>query len=85
MRTTLRIDDALLAELKERAQAEGVSLTELVNRVLRTGLEAKRPRRRAVRIRPADMGAPRVDLDRALHVAGELEDEEILRKAALRK
>lgn len=85
MRTTLRIDDALLAELKERAREEGVSLGELVSRVLRAGLEAKRPRRRPVRIRPVDMGPPRVDLDRALHVAADLEDEEILRKIALRK
>lgn len=85
MRTTLRIDDALLAELKERARAEGVSLTELVNRLLRVGLEVKRPRRRPVRIRPVDMGPPRIDLDRALRVAGALEDEEILHKTSLRK
>jgi len=85
MRTTVRIDDDLLAQLKERARAEGVSLAELVNRLLRAGVERKRPRRRTVRIRPADMGAPRIDLDRALHVAAELEEEEILRKMALRK
>lgn len=85
MRTTVRIDDELLARLKRRARAEGVSLTELVNRTLRAGLEAKRPRRRAVRIRTVDMGPPRIDLDRALHLAEALEDEEILRKMALRK
>jgi hypothetical protein len=31
------------------------------------------------------MGVPRVDLDKALALAAELEDEEILRKMALRK
>ena len=85
MQTTVRIDDDLLAQLKERARAEGVSLAELVNRILRMGVDRKRPRRRSVRIRPVDMGAPRIDLDRALHVATEIEDAEILRKLALRK
>lgn len=85
MRTTLRIDDEILAELKEQARAEGISLAELANRVLRAGLKAKRPPRRRARIRPVDMGPPRIDLTRALHEAEELEDEEILRKIALRK
>lgn len=85
MRTTVRIDADLLAELKERARAAGTSLTELLNRVLRAGLEARRPGRRRVRIRTVDMGTPKVDLDRALHVAAELEDEEILRELAQRK
>ena len=85
MRTTLRIDDQLLAQLKERARTEGISLAQLVNRVLREGLEAKRPKRRPVRIQTADMGPPKIDLDRALHLAEALEDEEILRKVALRK
>jgi len=85
MRTTVRIDDDLLAELKERARSEGVSLGELMSRLLRVGLAAKERRRRPVRLRTVDMGAPRLDLDRALQVADALEDEEILRKLALRK
>jgi hypothetical protein len=31
------------------------------------------------------MGAPRFDLDKALALAAELEDEEVIRKVALRK
>lgn len=85
MRTTVRIDDDLLAQLKQRARAEGISLTELLNRVLRAGLEAKRPKRRPVQIRTVEMGAPRIDLDRALRVAAALEDDEIVRKMSLRK
>ena len=85
MRTTLRIEDDLLAELKRRATEEGISLAELANRLLRGGLAAKRPRRKSVRIRTLDMGPPRIDLDKALRVAEELEDDELLRKLALRK
>jgi hypothetical protein len=85
MRTTIRIDDETLAELKARAREEQISLTELANRILRLGLEAKRPKRRRVRIQPVDMGPPKLDLDKALDLAGELEDEEILRKLSLRK
>jgi len=85
MRTTVRIEDDLLAELKEQARAEGISLAQLLNRALRTGLETKKPRRRTVRIQPLEMGPPKIDLDKALHVAEQLEDEEFLRKIALRK
>jgi hypothetical protein len=85
MRTTVRIDDELLAELKEQARSEGLSLAELVNRVLRAGLDAKKPKRRRVRIQTVDMGPAKIDFDKAVHVAADLEDEEILRKVSLRK
>ncbi|MEE9279318.1 MAG: ribbon-helix-helix protein, CopG family [Myxococcota bacterium] len=85
MRTTVRLDDDLLAELKEQAHREGISLTQLMNRVLRAGLKATKPRRRRIRIQTVDMGPPKIDLGKALHVAADLEDEEILRKLALRK
>ena len=42
MRTTMRIDDDLMSELKERAKRERVSLTRLVNRVLRAGVAASK-------------------------------------------
>jgi hypothetical protein len=88
MRTTVRVDDALLLELKSKANGEGISLTRLFNRILRAGLRAeqrdKEPRR-AYRERTHSMGEPRVDLTKALSVASELEDAEILRKGLLRK
>ena len=87
MRTTFRIDDALLSQLKARAASDGVSLTRLVNRVLRAGLSsldrvADEPEYRGVSYA---MGAPQVDLTKAAMVAAALEDEETLRKLALRK
>ena len=81
MRTTLRIDDDLLRELKERAAEAQVSLAQLVNDVLRRGLDAPQPERREpVRQPTFAMGAPRVDLTKALSIADMLEDEEVSRK-----
>ena len=40
-RTTLKIDEAVLRELKQRAAAEGSSMQELANRLLRRGLAAR--------------------------------------------
>ena len=88
MRTTFRIDDDLLTELKTRAQQERLPLTRLVNRVLRAGLIAtgeSKKKRGPYRESTHSMGTPRVDLDKALALAAGIEDEEILRKTSLRK
>jgi hypothetical protein len=88
MRTTVNIDNELLEALKERAQEEDLSLTQVLNRALRAGVQAldrpsaPRPRHRE---RTFAMGEPRLDLDRALAVAAALEDEETVRKLRLRK
>jgi len=88
MRTTLRIDDDLLHELKQCARREKTSLAGLVNRVLRTGLRAisgSPSPRTPFTEPPVDLGLPRVDLDKALQVSATLEDQEVLRKITLRK
>lgn len=89
MRTTVRIEDDLLTELKEAARKEGTSLTSLLNRVLRAGIRAARRGVGRRRLRHKEkthaMGAPRADLDKALALAALLEDEETLRKLGLRK
>ena len=88
MRSTVRIDDDLMVELKRRAHDAGVSLTRMLNRTLRVGLTS--PERRGRRARPyrqrtVAMGRPLADLDKALALAADLEDEEVARKLALRK
>ena len=56
-RTTLQLDAALHAELRRRAAAEGRTLTEVVERTLRLGLEAHAPSRRTrVRLSSFDLG-----------------------------
>ena len=88
MRTTVRIEDSLLRELKAKASEEGTSMTRLLDRILRAGLRAeqleKRPRSR-YREDTFSMGRPSIDLTKALAVSGALEDDEILRKQQLRK
>ena len=87
MRTTIRIDDDLMADLKRQAQAEKTSLTRLINRLLRLSLQAAAQGRRKRRFRQPTyaMGQPRVELTKATARAALLEDEEILRKMSLRK
>ncbi len=88
MRSTFRIDDDLLEELREQAHREKVSLTRLLNRVVRSGLQTKQgraPRRLRHREETHAMGAPRADLRKALALAAALEDDEIVRKMTLRK
>lgn len=88
MRSTVRIDDNLLVELRDRARSESVSLTRMLNRTLRVGLTATRKQaenRRPFKQNTFRMGAPRVGIDKALALAAALEDEEITRKMSLRK
>lgn len=65
--------------IKRRMRERGVSFKEAVNDAIRGGL-APTGTRAAFRTPTADMGVPTVNLDRALVLAGELEDEELLRR-----
>ena len=87
MRSTVRIDDDLMVELRARAEAESVSLTRMLNRTLRAGLSVprKQTKRRPFKQETFHMGVPRVGVVKALSLAAELEDEEITRKLSLRK
>jgi len=87
VRTTVRLDDDLLRDLKDRAHREGTSLTRLLNSLLRAGLRAGRrpsPRGR-YKEKTTSMGTPAADLDKALALAALLDDEESIRKLRLRK
>lgn len=81
MRTTLRIDDDLLRELKKRAARERVSLAKLANEILRRGLRAPVHESPGPFEQPTfAMGPARIDLTKALSVADLLEVEEVSRK-----
>jgi len=82
VRTTLRIDDDLLCELKKRASREGLTLSELVNLALRHGLATPKRPRRLFRQKTRDLGRPSFDVTKANAVAAALEDEAALRKLA---
>jgi hypothetical protein len=85
MRTTLRIDDDLMRDLRRRAAEQKVSLSRLFNQVLRQGLARKPTKRAAYRERVDSLGAPRVNLDKALALAAAEEDADVTRKLVARK
>lgn len=88
MRTTLRIEDDLLQELKRLARKENIPVTRLINRMLSTSLRSsqntKSPKR-PYREKTYDLGKPTINLDKALMIAAEMENQEIIRKLELRK
>jgi len=56
-RTTLILEPSLHAELRRRAASEGRTLTDVVERTLRLGLDASpAPRRSRVRLPSYDLG-----------------------------
>lgn len=88
MRTTIRLEDDLDRDLRSVAAVEGISFGKLVNHLLRLGLQARTKGAKSGRRfkeKSARLGAPHQDLTKALDLAGQLEDEETLRKLALRK
>jgi hypothetical protein len=85
MRTTVTLDDDVAAKLRAAARERDVSFKVALNDAVRAGLgEAGRARPYRVPVRVLDV-RPGIDLDKALTLAGELEDAEILRKLELRK
>ncbi len=86
MRTTVTIDPDLAAKLRRIARERGISFKEALNTMLRAGMGARAGTARAYRLRARRLGLrPGIDLDKALHLASALEDEETIRKLELRK
>jgi hypothetical protein len=79
MRTTITLDpDARL--LVERAMRErGLSFKDAVNEAIRVGLGPSEPSSRRY-TSARRLGPPRVDVTKALSLAGELEDEALARR-----
>lgn len=79
MRTTVTLDDDTLALIRRRMSERGVSFKTALNDAIRDGALGK-PQPAGFTTRTADLGVPTVNLDRALQLAADLEDEELLRK-----
>lgn len=84
MRTTVTLDADTAALLHERMRRHGVGLKQALNDALREAL-AGPDDATPFSTRTVDMGEPTVSVDRALALAADLEDQELLRKSALRK
>lgn len=86
MRTTVTLEDDVAAKLREVAHERKISFKAALNSALRAGLARDRGASKRYRVPARRMGVRQgTDLDRALSLAGELEDAEILRKLELRK
>lgn len=79
VRTTVTLDDDTLALLRRQMRERGVSFKVALNDAIRDGAQG-RPAPAPFQTRTADLGVPTVSLDRALQIAAELEDEELLRR-----
>lgn len=72
MRTTLTLDDDVVAAINQVRRDEGVGISEAVNRLLRESLARSRPRHR-YRHRTADLGL-KVDVANVAEVLELLDD-----------
>jgi hypothetical protein len=83
VRTTVTLTPEAAA-LVDQAMREGrKSFTAVVNEAIVASLSPKQPV--VVELPTHRMGVPRVNLDKATQLAGELEDLEIIRKMSLGK
>ena len=82
MRTTVTLDPDVEEMIRREMHRRRASFKEVVNDALRLALREP-GRRRRVETPTFDLGAPRVNLDRALALAGALEDEERQQRLAV--
>jgi hypothetical protein len=84
MRATITLEPDVDAAIRGLMRERGLTFRQAVNEAIRMGL-SPRPRSSAFRTRTHAMGRPMVPIDKALRLAADLEDEEIIRKLAQRK
>jgi hypothetical protein len=84
VRTTVTLEPDVEAKLRAVMRERGVTFKAAINDALRAGLGAPAPQVRPFRVKSAPLGA-RFNVDKALTIAGELEDEEIVRKMEMGK
>jgi len=86
VRTTVTLDDDVVATLREIARERNISFKEALNASVRRGTATADRVSSSYRVPSRSLGLrPGVNLDKALQLAGELEDAEIRRKLALGK
>jgi len=87
MRTTVTLDPDVRRILEETMKARGIPFKQALNDAVRTGLAPSRSRKRRRFVQKTySLGAEQhFRWDKALAAADAIEDEELLRKLALRK
>lgn len=79
MRTTVTLDPDVEQVIRRRMRERNQSFKQALNDAIRSGVAAPATRRH-FKTKPAAMGESVVNLDRALQLAGDLEDEELVRR-----
>ena len=82
MRTTVTLDPDTAALVQQRMRERGVTFKQALNDAIREGSAAARP---PFHTEAADLGTPSVNLDRAVALAGDLEDDELIRRMRIGK
>jgi hypothetical protein len=86
MRTTIDLDPDVDARLRALARERGVPLRTVINDALRAAIQPNAGDALPYTLPSRRLGVrPGINLDKALRLAGELEDDEIVRKLELRK
>lgn len=80
MRTTVTLDPDAELIVRTRMRERGQSFKEALNDLIRLGARRERSPEEPFRTPVASLGVPTVNLDRALQLVGDLEDEERLRR-----
>jgi hypothetical protein len=81
VRTTVTLDDDLAKALKRRAHERDVPFKRVLNEAVRAGLEGGSAAAKPYRMKPSNLGLrAEFDFTKALSIAAELEDAEIVRK-----
>ncbi len=79
MRTTVTLDPDTRVLIDRLMRERGLSFKQAVNHAIRAGLAPPLPEQRQITT-PRELGPARVDLTKALRIAGELEDETLARR-----
>lgn len=83
MRTTVTLEPDADAIVRRLMRDRGLTFKQALNEAIRAA--GPRPGARAFRTRTFDMGPSALPLDKALRLAADLEDDDLIRKLAARK
>jgi hypothetical protein len=85
MRTTVTLDADTDAFVRRLMRERGLSFKQAVNAAIRAGIAERRPGPTPGFATPTfDLGASSIPIDKALRLAGDLEDEALIRRLAER-
>ena len=83
MRTTVTLDPDTEAIVRRLMRERGLTFKAALNEAIRAAARAGQPAP-IVQTPAFDLGEPRLPIDKALRLAADLEDEELIRKLAVR-